>query len=107
MADNKVPVVFIHGLWLHASSWQPWVDAFNAAGYEAVAADWPGDSKTVAEAREHPELVAGKGLDEIVSYHAEQLAKFTTKPIVIGHSFGGLIAEKLAGMDLVSSSCRY
>src|SRR5258708_1417010 len=104
MADVKTPIVFIHGLWLHSSSWQNWVNLFNKAGYEAIAADWPGDSKTVAAARKNPELVAGKGLDEIVEYHAQQLRKLGTKPIVIGHSFGGLIAEKLAGMGLVSAS---
>lgn len=104
MAENITSVVFIHGLWLHSSSWQNWIELFSAAGYKAVTADWPGDSKTVAEAREHPELVAGKGLDEIVEYHAEQIRKLGTKPIVIGHSFGGLIVEKLAGMGLVSAA---
>jgi pimeloyl-ACP methyl ester carboxylesterase len=104
MADSKTPVVFIHGLWLHSSSWQNWIDLFNKAGYEAIAADWPGDSQTVAEARENPELVAGKGLDEIVEYHTQQLRKFHTKPIIIGHSFGGLIVEKLAGMGLASAA---
>jgi pimeloyl-ACP methyl ester carboxylesterase len=104
MADTKIPVVFVHGLWLHSNSWQNWVNLFNKAGYEAIAADWPGDSKTVAGARKNPELVAGKGLDEIVEFHAQQLRKFSTKPIVIGHSFGGLIAEKLAGLGLTSAS---
>jgi non-heme chloroperoxidase len=101
---NKTPVVFIHGLWLHASSWQNWVDTFNEAGYEAMTADWPGDSATVKEARVYPERVAGKGLDDIVGFHAEQIRELGTKPIVIGHSFGGLIAEKLAGMGLAAAA---
>jgi pimeloyl-ACP methyl ester carboxylesterase len=104
MPDTKTPVVFIHGLWLHSSSWQNWADLYSKAGYEAITADWPGDSATVAAAREHPELVAGKGLDEIVEYHAQQLRKFSKKPIIIGHSFGGLIVEKLAGMGLASAA---
>lgn len=104
MADSKTPVVFIHGLWLHSNSWQNWVDLFNKAGYQATAADWPGDSKTVAETRKKPELVAGKGLDEIVEHHAQQIRKLGTKPIIIGHSFGGLITEKLAGMGLASAA---
>ena len=93
-------VVFIHGLWLHSSSWQAWVDHFKQAGYEATALDWPGDAPTVAAARQNPDSVAGKGLDEIVEYHAEQIRKLDAKPIIVGHSFGGLIAEKLAGMGL-------
>jgi alpha-beta hydrolase superfamily lysophospholipase len=97
-------VVFIHGLWLHSSSWQPWVDHFNAAGYEALTLDWPGDSATIAAARANPELVANKGLDEIVEYHAEQIRKLGGKPIIIGHSFGGLIVEKLAGMGLAAAA---
>jgi len=97
-------VVFIHGLWLHSSSWQAWVDYFKKAGYEAVALDWPGDAPTVAAAREKPDSVANKGLDEIVAYHAEQIQKLGVKPIVIGHSFGGLIAEKLAGMGLATAA---
>ncbi|HSX46140.1 MAG TPA: alpha/beta fold hydrolase [Candidatus Saccharimonadia bacterium] len=101
---NKRPVMFVHGLWLHSSSWNKWVDFFNKAGYEAMAASWPGDSKTVEAARRHPELVADKGLDEILAHHAEQVKKLKEKPIIIGHSFGGLISEKLAGMGLAAAA---
>lgn len=97
-------VVFIHGLWLHGSSWQAWVEHFKQAGYEAAALDWPGDLPTVAETQKNTGEIAGKGLDEIVSYHAEQIQKLGSKPVVIGHSFGGLIAEKLAGMGLASAT---
>jgi pimeloyl-ACP methyl ester carboxylesterase len=97
-------VVFIHGLWLHSSSWQAWADHFKKAGYEATMLDWPGDVPTVTAARQNPEAVAGKSLDEIVAHHAEQVQKLSEKPIVIGHSFGGLIAEKLAGMGLASAA---
>jgi len=104
MTAQKAPVIFIHGLWLHASSWQAWIEQFAAAGYDATAASWPGDSATVQEARDNPDLVAGKGLEEIVAYHAEQVRTLPTKPIIIGHSFGGLIAERLAGMGLAAAS---
>ncbi|HSW85321.1 MAG TPA: alpha/beta fold hydrolase [Candidatus Saccharimonadales bacterium] len=104
MADSNTPVVFVHGLWLHSSSWQNWVDLFHKAGYGSSTIDWPGDSKTVNDARKNPDLVAGKGLDEIVEFHAQQLSKNGPKPIIIGHSFGGLIVEKLAGMGLSSAS---
>src|SRR5437868_2596382 len=104
MDEKRSPVVFIHGLWLHSRSWQPWIDLFNSKGYEAVTADWPGDSKTVEDARKHPELVADKGLGEIVEYHAEQIRELPEKPILVGHSFGGLIVEELAGRGLARAS---
>src|SRR5947209_8072363 len=104
MTEEKTPIIFVHGAWLHSSSWQPWIELFNKAGYEASAADWPGDSETAAETREHPELVADKGLDDIVDFIADQLRKLDSKPIIMGHSFGGLIVEILAGMGLASAA---
>ena len=95
MEAGPTPVVFVHGLWLHAESWRPWVDAFNEAGYSAGAVGWPGDGDTVEETRAAPDRVAGHGLAEIVAHHAAEIAKLDRKPIVVGHSFGGLIAQQL------------
>jgi non-heme chloroperoxidase len=92
---GRTPVVFVHGLWLHAESWGPWVDLFNEAGYSAGAVGWPGDGDTVEETRAAPDQVAGHGLVEIVAHHAAEIAKLDRKPIVVGHSFGGLIAQQL------------
>jgi non-heme chloroperoxidase len=101
MADKlPTPVVFVHGLWLHASSWQPWLDLFNERGYKAIAPPWPGDGDTVEESRKHPERIANRGLKEITDHFAEVIKKLDTKPIVIGHSFGGLIAQKLLSENL-------
>ena len=97
MADTARPVVFIHGLWLHASSWEPWVERFRAAGYAPVAPGWPYEADTVAEAREHPEAVANIGIDEASAHFAEVANGLGEDAILIGHSFGGLIAEKLLG----------
>jgi pimeloyl-ACP methyl ester carboxylesterase len=97
-------VVFIHGLWLHASSWQPWIELFQSAGYEAIAPGWPGDGDTVAQTRENPDAVADYGVQEIADHYAAIMSKFPTKPIAIGHSFGGLLAEKLLGDDHASAA---
>lgn len=97
MTESRTPVVFIHGLWLHATSWQPWLDLFRAAGYDPVAPGWPGEPATVAEAREHPELVANLSIDDATEHFATIIEGLPRSPVIIGHSFGGLIAEKLIG----------
>jgi pimeloyl-ACP methyl ester carboxylesterase len=103
MKTKNTPVVFIHGFWLHASSWQDWIDYFETAGYEVRAPGWPGEPISVEKARQQPELVAGKGLDEVTENYAQIIRSLKTKPIVIGHSFGGLIAQKLLGQDLAAA----
>ena len=97
MESARTPVVFVHGLWLHADSWSPWVEHFGAAGYDASAPGWPGDSPTVAEARANPDHVAGYGLAQIVARFADVVRSHDRKPIAIGHSFGGLIVQRFAG----------
>ena len=93
-------VVFIHGLWLHASSWAPWVELFQTAGYAPLAPGWPGDSDTVEETRSQADQVAGKGIDDVVEHYAQIIGGLDAPPIVIGHSFGGLIVQRLLGQDL-------
>jgi pimeloyl-ACP methyl ester carboxylesterase len=91
------PVVFIHGLWLHASSWQPWVDLFAAAGYAPIAPGWPNEPATVAEARANPDLVANLGIDDVTNHYAKIIEGLSESPVIVGHSFGGLFTEKLLG----------
>jgi len=98
--SGKPPVVFVHGLWLLPSSWDPWRDMFEAAGYSTVAPGWPDDPETVQEGRKRPELFAGKSVGGITDHIAEVIKALDTKPAIIGHSFGGLITQKLAGRAL-------
>ncbi len=100
MTEPGTPVVFIHGLWLHATSWGPWLDLFREAGYEPTAPGWPNEPDTVAAARENPDVVANTSIDEAVAHYAEVIAGLGRPPIVIGHSFGGLITEKLLGQGI-------
>jgi len=104
MEGERTPVVFIHGLWLHSDSWGSWLEAFGQAGYSASAPGWPGDAPTVAETRRRADAVAGHGLDQIVDHYAQAIAALGTKPIVIGHSFGGLIAQLLLGKNLAAAA---
>ncbi|MFG2044539.1 alpha/beta hydrolase [Dactylosporangium sp. NPDC048998] len=98
------PVIFIHGLWLHATSWNSWIALFEQAGYAASAPGWPGDPDTVAEARANPESIADHGIDDVVAHYAKVIQDLDTKPILVGHSFGGMIAQKLLGQDLAAAA---
>ncbi len=97
MTTPRTPVVFIHGLWLHATSWSTWLDLFQDAGYAPIAPGWPGDSATVDETRHQPDRVANVGIDDVTEHFTKIIEGLEAEPIIIGHSFGGLITEKLLG----------
>src|SRR5215471_345041 len=96
-ASGATPVVFVHGLWLLPSSWDRWVTLFEEAGYVALTPGWPEDPETVDEARKHPEVFAGKGIGEIADYEEGIISRLDRRPVIIGHSFGGLLTMILAG----------
>jgi pimeloyl-ACP methyl ester carboxylesterase len=98
------PVVFIHGLWLLPTSWDRWAALFEEAGYTALTPGWPDDPETVEEANEHPEVFAGKTVGQVADHHADVIGRLEKKPAVIGHSFGGLIAQIMAGRGLAAAS---
>ena len=104
MTQPGRPAVFVHGLWLHASSWGPWLELFQEAGYAPTAPGWPGDLDTVEESRRDPGRVAGKGIDDVVDHYARIIRGLEAPPVVIGHSFGGLIAQRLLGQDLAAAA---
>jgi alpha-beta hydrolase superfamily lysophospholipase len=104
MPASSTPVVFIHGLWLHATSWDPWLDLYRDAGYEPIAPGWPGEPETVQAARENPDLVANTSIDDAATHFAEIIGALDARPIIVGHSFGGLLAEKLLGQDLAAAA---
>jgi len=99
-ASGRTPVVFIHGLWLLASSWDRWATVFEQAGYAPLAPGWPDDPETVAAARANPQALAGKGVVQVADHFAEAIGGLTKKPAIVGHSFGGLLAQILAGRGL-------
>lgn len=98
--SNRRPVIFIHGLWLHATSWNRWIDLFRSAGYDPAAPGWPAEPDTVAGARANPEIVANRSIDDLMVHFRGIIRSLTAPPIIIGHSFGGLLTEKLMGEGL-------
>ena len=103
-ATGLAPVMFIHGLWLLESSWDRWAAVFEEAGYTAIAPGWPDDPDTVAEAKAHPEVFAGKTIGQVADHYAKLIGKLDKKPAVIGHSFGGLLTQMIAGRGLSAAS---
>jgi pimeloyl-ACP methyl ester carboxylesterase len=103
-ASGRVPVVFIHGLWLLPDSWDRWAQHFDEAGYAAVQPSWPGDPETVEEARANPEAFAGTTLKQIADYTADMIGKLDKKPAVMGHSTGGLLTYMIADRGLSAAS---
>src|SRR3954453_9417814 len=103
-ASGKQPVVFVHGLWLLPSSWDRWAEHFEAAGLVAVEAGWPDDPETVEEAKAHPEVFAGKTIGQIADHVAAVIDGLDRKPAVVGHSFGGLLTQIIAGRGLSAAS---
>lgn len=104
MSTDRPSVVFVHGLWLHADSWGPWLELFREAGYDTQAPGWPGDGPTVEETRAHPERVAPFGIQAVVDHYAGILRGLDVPPIVVGHSFGGLIVQRLLGENLAAAA---
>jgi non-heme chloroperoxidase len=103
-ASDKTPVVFIHGLWLLPSSWANWADFFKQPGYAPLTPDWPDDPETVEEARANPDVFAKKTLKQIADHTTEIISALDRKPVVMGHSTGGLVAQMLAGRGLSAAT---
>ncbi len=101
---GKTPVVFVHGLWLLPSSWDRWAALFEQAGYAPVQPGWPDDPDTVEEANAHPEVFAHKTIGQVADHYAELIGQLQKKPAVVGHSFGGLLVQILAGRGLASTT---
>jgi non-heme chloroperoxidase len=99
-----MPVVFIHGLWLLPSSWDRWADLFEKNGYTALTPGWPDDPETVDEAEAHPEVFANKSVGQVADHFDDVITRLNRKPALIGHSFGGLLAQILAGRGLAEAS---
>jgi len=104
MAGRSTPVVFVHGMFLHATSWGDWLGLFRKAGYDPVAPGWPDEPSAVAQARQQSDRVAGNGIDDIVAHYARIISALERRPIVIGHSAGALVAQRLLDDGLATAA---
>jgi non-heme chloroperoxidase len=104
---GKQPVVFVHGLWLLPNSWDRWATVFKRAGFVTLAPGWPDDPDTVAAAKEHPEVLAHKSIGQIADHFDEVIQGLDQKPAIVGHSFGGLLTQILAGRGRSAASVAF
>ena len=103
-STGLTPVVFVHGLWLLPSSWDRWARLFEEAGFTALTPGWPDDPEDVQEANEHPNVFAHKSIGQVADHFEEIVRVLKKKPVLIGHSFGGLLAQILAGRGLAAAT---
>ena len=101
---GSTPVVFVHGLWLLPTSWDRWAELFEKNGYTALTPGWPDDPDTVAQAKAHPEVFANKSVGDVADHFEDVIRGLKKKPAVIGHSFGGLLTQILAGRGVAKVS---
>ncbi len=99
---SSQPVVFIHGLWIHSAAWAPWAELYREAGYEPLTPGWPGDGPSVEATRHGASAVAGHGLADIAEHYTKIIVDLPQRPVVVGHSFGGLIAQQLLTSGLAT-----
>ena len=88
-------IVLIHGLWLTAASWERWIERYTARGFRVIARSWPGMEGDITQLRRDPSGITGLGVSEIVDHYARIIGGLNKPPIIMGHSFGGLITEIL------------
>jgi pimeloyl-ACP methyl ester carboxylesterase len=93
-------IVFIHGAWVTPRCWDPMVGFFKARGYECLAPAWPGKDRPVEAIRADPSPLLGLGIGEIAAHYEQLVRALDEPPIMIGHSFGGLIVQLLLDRGL-------
>ena len=98
--SGKPTIILIHGLWLTPRSWEFWVDRFQKAGYNVMAPSWPGLEGEVEALRSDPTPLKGLKLAKVIDHYVRIITKLPNPPILMGHSFGGLIVQVLLDRGL-------
>jgi pimeloyl-ACP methyl ester carboxylesterase len=101
--NDKPAIVLIHGLWMTALSWENWVKRYSDQGYRVIARSWPGLEGDIEAIRRDPSGIAKIGITEIVDHYQSIIQELSAPPIIMGHSFGGLITQVLLDRGLGSA----
>ena len=104
--SNPKEVVFIHGMFMTSDNWTEWQKYFAKHGYQTSAPAWPLHDKSVAEMRDpkNAEALAQLTLTDVLNHYRTILREKKIKPILIGHSMGGLVAQILLSENLASAA---
>ncbi|MER7445102.1 alpha/beta hydrolase [Micromonospora avicenniae] len=97
---NVDTVVLIHGLWMTSRSWEHWAERYQARGLRVLAPSWPGMEGEVEQLRDDPTPIAKQRIADIVDHYEQIIQGLPRPPIIIGHSFGGLITQILVDRGL-------
>jgi pimeloyl-ACP methyl ester carboxylesterase len=100
MSHESKSIVLIHGLWMTSLSWENWVSHYTQKGYRVIAKSWPGMDIDIEDLRRDPSPIAPLGVTQIVDHYEHLIRKLDSPPIIIGHSFGGLITQILIDRGL-------
>ena len=98
-------IVFIHGMYMNSLCWENWLDLFQSKGYHCVAPSWPGRDKPVEELRKSPPdpQLTRLTLSRVIEHYADIVRQIDEKPILIGHSLGGLVVQLLLQKGLAAA----
>jgi len=99
-ATQRRAVVLLHGLWLLPNSWDRWAERFAQGGYTPLMPGWPEEGHRDPAASDDSQLIGGIRVEAVAQHYAHIIMALYRKPVIIGHSFGGLIAQMLAGRGL-------
>jgi pimeloyl-ACP methyl ester carboxylesterase len=100
MGAADATVVFVHGGWVTPACWDPFVSFFESKGYRCLAPAWPGKDRPVEAIRADPSPLIGLGIAELVDHFERIVRALEDPPILIGHSFGGLVVQVLLDRGL-------
>jgi len=93
-------IVLIHGMWMTPLSWEHWAARFREQGHDVLAPAWPGLEAEPEELRRDPSPLKGLSITDIVDHYDRIIRGLDQPPVIVGHSFGGLVAQLLADRGL-------
>ena len=99
-ANAPDTIVLVHGLWLTPLSWEKWIDHYKSKDYNVLAPAWPGMEGDIEQVRSNTKPYENLGITEIADHYEQIIRGLNKPPIIMGHSFGGLITQVLLDRGL-------